>query len=99
MSIFERFRGERGAAEGVHEVAANGVLRLPSGRGKLVRVVTGRVVVTRAGDPDDHVLEPGAALDLSGWRLAFAWALEPSRLEVRRISERADVPAEVVLAR
>jgi hypothetical protein len=99
MSIFERFRGGRGAVDGEHELAANAVMQLPRGRGRLVRVVAGQVVVTRAGDPEDHVLEAGAELDLAGYGRVLAWALQPSRLEVRRITERADVPAEVALAR
>ncbi len=97
MSIVERFRGAQGAAEGEHELAANAVLRLP--RRRLVRVVAGQVVVTRAGDPEDHVLEAGAELDLAGYGRALAWALQPSRIEVRSRSERAQAPAEVALAR
>jgi Protein of unknown function (DUF2917) len=99
MSIFEWFRGERGAADGEHALAIHAVLRLPRRGGRRVRVTAGRVLVTRAGDPEDHVLEAGAELDLAGYGLALAWALQPSRLEVRRVSGRAGRPAEIALAR
>ena len=56
-------------------------LRLP--RGAVVEVERGLVLVTREGDPQDHVLEPGMGLPL-GRGLAVAWALEPSRVRVRR---------------
>ncbi len=40
--------------------------------------------MTREGDPEDHVLQAGAELRVPGRGLAVAWALEPSRVEVRR---------------
>jgi hypothetical protein len=97
MRFFERFGGRGGAADGAHALAGNDVLRLP--RGRVLRVVTGRVVVTRAGDPEDHVLDAGAELDLAEYDRALAWALRPSRVELRRASAREDVSAEVALAR
>jgi hypothetical protein len=54
--------------------------RLEQGRsGILVRVQAGCLLVTREGDPDDHVLGPGDALLVQGPGLAVAWALKPSR--------------------
>lgn len=64
-------------------LGANDVLRLPGGPGRSVRIEAGAVVVTRAGDPVDHVLGPGAELGLPDRTLALAWALEDSVLELR----------------
>ncbi len=81
---WQRSQGERGGDE-VRVLGRDQVLRLPGGReGSWVRVESGMVVVTREGDPEDHVLEAGAALRVPGRGLAVAWALEPSRVEVRR---------------
>jgi hypothetical protein len=64
---------------------------LPIGRqGLRVRVDQGLVLVTQAGDPLDHVLEPGAELRLDGSGLVVAWALEPS--SVRLFRDRAGRP-------
>ena len=68
-------------------LARDAVLRLPRRAGAVVRVHSGLVVVTRAGDPEDHVLQAGATLPLDRTG-AVAWALEPSRvaiLEERRV--------------
>lgn len=100
MSILSRaWRRSRVAGEGVHELSEDALLPLPRGRGLVLRVESGEVVVTRAGDPEDHVLGAGASLDLGGYDRAVAWALRSSRLALRRIPERADVPAEPLLAR
>jgi hypothetical protein len=64
-------------------LAANRVVRLRGGPGWSVRVEAGTVVVTREGDPIDHVLGLGAELALPDRRLALAWALEDSLLELR----------------
>ena len=51
-------------------------LRLPLGRHPLVaRVERGSVMLTQAGDPEDHVLGPGEAVQLAPRGLAVAWAL------------------------
>jgi hypothetical protein len=61
------------------------VLRLPSWRdGSSVRVMAGTVIVTREGDPEDHVVQAGSELRLPGRGVAVAWALEPSWVEVSR---------------
>jgi len=71
--------------EAVQVLRRDQVLRLPAWRdGASVRVQSGMVVVTREGDPEDHVLQAGAELSVPGRGLAVAWALEPSRVEVRR---------------
>jgi hypothetical protein len=79
--------GDRVAEE--RTLARDEVLRLPAGReGSSVRVEVGSVIVTREGDPEDHVLQAGAELHLPGRGLSLAWALEPSRVEIRRGAER-----------
>ena len=75
----------RGDGEEVRALARDQVLRLPGWReGAWVRVESGTILVTREGDPEDHVLQAGAELRVPGRGLAVAWALEPSRVEVRR---------------
>jgi hypothetical protein len=56
-------------------------LRLPSRPdGLAVHVISGEVLVTREGDPVDHVLGAGNDLHLSGRGLTVAWALSTARL-------------------
>ena len=79
-----------GGGEEVLALARDQVLRLPGGRGGArIRVDDGTVLVTREGDPVDHVLEAGEELRLPGRGLAVAWALAPSRVSVRAGGERA----------
>lgn len=95
----ERMPGSgSGAAKGAKEITMDGssgdgvralerdeVLALPGGRqGSSVRVEAGTIIVTREGDPEDHVLLAGSELQVPGRGRALAWALEPSRIEVRR---------------
>ncbi len=55
--------------------------RLRQGAGGVeVRVQTGCLLVTREGDPEDHVLGPGDELLVTGPGLVVAWALEPSQI-------------------
>jgi hypothetical protein len=62
----------------------NATLRLPRpGRGAVVEVEHGLVIVTRQGDTEDHVLESGMAVTLCERGLAVAWALAPSTVRVR----------------
>ncbi len=80
-----RFWRTRGGTDGHRTLVHDEVIRLPRGRGGvLVRVLGGLVVVTREGDPMDHVLRAGAEGWFPGEGLALAWALEASRLELRR---------------
>jgi hypothetical protein len=79
---------------GTWELVADATLRIPRRKGHVVEVERGLVLVTREGDPEDHVLEPGMELRLGGRGLAVAWALAPSTLHVREASARpADVAA------
>ncbi len=94
----------RGGGGEVRDLGRDQVLRLPGGRdGAWVRVEHGTVVVTREGDPEDHVLQAGTELRLAGRGLSVAWALEPSRIEVRgganHAAERPAVARPVSLAR
>ena len=57
---------------------------MPGRSGLTVRVEEGLVLVTQAGDPEDHVLGPGEELRLAGAGLAVAWAFRPSRVLVVR---------------
>jgi hypothetical protein len=58
----------------------NSTLRLPTGA--LVHVERGLLVVTREGDPDDHVLRPGMELRLPERGRSVGWALEASRVQL-----------------
>jgi hypothetical protein len=49
-----------------------------------IRVEAGLVVVTREGDPEDHVLRAGEAVVLPPQGKVVAWALAPARATVRR---------------
>lgn len=83
---------------GIQELPANGVLRLPQGDALRLRVASGQVWVTRAGDREDHVLGEGDVLALEARGRAVALALRPSRVEVYRETEAAALPARPVLA-
>ncbi len=83
-----------GAGQGVHELARDATLRLRAGRAQVaLRVTAGCVLVTREGDPEDHVLGSGDELRLSGPGLAVAWALSPARLVVAGGTARATARA------
>lgn len=72
----------RGTGEEL-ELAAGATMRLPLGRrAAIVRVARGTVLVTQEGDLDDHVLEAGDELALSGRGLAVAWAFTDAALSV-----------------
>ncbi|HEU4385574.1 MAG TPA: DUF2917 domain-containing protein [Anaeromyxobacteraceae bacterium] len=71
-------------------LARDDVIRLPRWReGTSIVVRSGVVLVTRAGDADDHVLAAGAELLLPSRGLAVAWAMEASWIEIRRGAARA----------
>jgi len=73
---------DRGSRQVIRsELQRDMTLRLPTGA--TVEVERGLVLVTREGDPEDHVLEPGMGLSLEGRGLAVAWALSPSTVCVR----------------
>jgi len=76
-------RGEIGVAGG-QLLGRDEVLRMPGGRGSSVRVERGVVVVTREGDPEDHVLLAGMEIAVPGRGKTLAWALEPAVVHVRQ---------------
>ncbi len=77
-----------------YELAENRAMRLPRRRtATVVRAERGTVVVTRRGDLEDHVLEPGDELVLPRSGLAVAWALTDATLSTReglRVLPRGD---------
>lgn len=79
-----------GSEAGTRELAANATLRVEPGRyGVVLRAERGLVMVTQAGDPEDHVLAPGEVLRLPRGGLVVALALTLARLAV----EHALAPA------
>jgi hypothetical protein len=61
----------------------NAAMRLPRGKPALVvRVERGTVLVTQAGDLEDHLLEEGEAFVLAGRGLAVAWAFTEATISV-----------------
>ena len=83
-----RLTARRGGQAGDSwDLDRDGTMRIPRGAGAtVIRVDRGVVLVTREGDLDDHVLEAGMELRVSGPGLVVAWALEPSTLRVREAS-------------
>jgi len=79
-----------GAVAASWTLAADETRRLEGGRAGpvVVRVQRGLLLVTREGDPEDHVLSAGqeAAFPARG-RIA-AWALEPAQASVREVRAR-----------
>lgn len=86
---------EKRSRNGSVALALDELLRLPRGRkGVRARVESGTVLVTQAGDPEDHVLARGEELWLPAGGLAIAWALTPAVIEVGE-----DVPHRAALPR
>jgi two-component system, NtrC family, sensor histidine kinase HydH len=79
------------------DLAENATLRLPRRRvATVVRAERGTVLVTRGGDREDHVLEPGDELVLPRGGLAVAWAFTDATLSMRdglRIARRGALRA------
>jgi hypothetical protein len=50
-----------------------------------IRVESGLVLVTREGDPEDHLLGAGEGVVLPRRGKVAAWALEPARATVWRV--------------
>lgn len=66
------------------ELAENQAMRLPRRRtATVVRAERGTVLVTRRGDREDHVLEPGDELVLPRGGLAVAWAFSAATISIR----------------
>lgn len=80
-----------GEAGGTFELARDATLRVRPGRhGLTLRARRGTVLVTQAGDPDDHVLAPGDALWLPHGGAVVIWALTPARVTAEVVrAERA----------
>ena len=74
---------------GNYDLARDATLRLRAGDGLAIRALRGTVLVTREGDAEDHVLEPGQTLTVAGRGLVVAWALTPAALELSRPAKRA----------
>lgn len=65
-------------------LAENQAMRLPRRRtATVVRAERGTVLVTRRGDREDHVLEPGDELVLPRGGLAVAWAFSAATISIR----------------
>jgi hypothetical protein len=58
------------------------LLRIRDGRGTRIRVASGVLWVTEENSPDDHVLLPGAAIDLAKKGTAIVLAHRPARLVI-----------------
>ena len=72
-------RGERSWHLGKDET-----IHLSGRRGPMaIRVESGLVLVTREGDPEDHVLRAGEAVVVPPRGKVVAWALKPARATVR----------------
>jgi Protein of unknown function (DUF2917) len=66
------------------DLAENAAMRVSRpGVAVVVRVDRGTVLVTRQGDVQDHVLEPGDELKVPRGGLAVAWAFTDARISVR----------------
>jgi hypothetical protein len=67
------------------ELPRDATLRLRAGaHGVRIRAESGTVLVTREGDVDDHLLERGDELLVTGSGLVVAWALVPSSVVLSR---------------
>jgi hypothetical protein len=73
-----------GRVERSWQLGKNETSHLSGARGPVaIRVESGLVLVTREGDPEDHVLRAGEAVVLPSQGKVVAWALEPARASVR----------------
>ena len=66
--------------------------------GVQVSVEEGCLLVTREGDPEDHVVSAGESLLVAGSGRVVAWALEPSRVVLARPRPATDDQAGPGLA-
>lgn len=73
----------RGGNDQALALEAGQAVALGGARPVSISVERGLVVITREGDPVDHVLGAGQVLVLPGRGKVVAWALEPSRAAVR----------------
>lgn len=90
--------GGRAVAE-AWDVGRDETRRLPAaGPGLEVAVEAGQAVVTQAGHAEDHVLRAGQAVRLAGPGLGVVWALEASRVVIRRAAAAAGDPERPLAA-
>lgn len=76
-------RIESGSGSRTVSLERDETLRLPRGRhGIVTRVERGTVLVTQAGDPEDHVLCAGEEIWIPAGGLAVAWALTSAAITV-----------------
>ncbi len=81
------------------DVGRDETRRLPAaGAGLEVAVASGQAVVTQAGHSEDHVLQAGQAVRLAGPGLGVVWALEASRVVIRRAVAANDPPERPLAA-
>ena len=74
--------------DGLWTLAKNAAIPLPRSRSpKLVRVERGTVLITREGDPDDHILVTGDELLLEVRGLAVAWAFTDAAISLREAGD------------
>jgi hypothetical protein len=75
-------------------LAKDATIRFPPGpSATVVRVESGTVLVTREGDPEDHVLESSDEIVLPRGGLAIAWALTDATVFARALGREASVVA------
>ena len=75
-------------------LAKDATMQLPPGKSAtVVSVESGMVLVTREGDPEDHVLESGDEIVLPRGRLAVAWALTDATVFAQALERDASVVA------
>jgi len=73
-----------GRSEWRWQLRKDEISRLAGQRGPVaIRVECGTVLVTREGDPVDHVLRAGDEVVLPPRGKVVAWALEPARATVQ----------------
>jgi hypothetical protein len=79
---------DAGRVERSWKLGKNETSHLDGSRGPVaIRVESGLVLVTREGDPEDHVLRPGEAVVLPPRGKVVAWAIESARATVRRADQ------------
>jgi len=72
--------------EAIWRLGRDGTVRLPARRGETaIRVERGLLLVTREGDPRDHVLAAGDEGRFPARGMVVAWALEPTDASVREV--------------
>jgi hypothetical protein len=96
--FFRELWRRRNQEVGTRELPMRSTLRVdPRRGGVLLRAERGLLLVTQAGDPEDHVLAAGGELRLTGGGLVVAEALSGSRLTVGEL--RVEPPRRFGLRR